>query len=286
MDNKNISSAEMTAYWRCQYPLISGDSLSEKLASNAGIQKAHEFEKKYQYPLIGRKISVRAGWCLQQATEVLLTGKYDACISLGSGFSFLSYYIALAINDKQPKVKYFDVDLSEIIQLRKARIAQLPGNILNPIIANKIETIIVNLENAYQQGIKFTELFSSCNAPVFVIEGIIYFLSKGCVQWIYDGIASYKNAAVIFDYWPAAGPDISKCFKRVIDSLDDFIPEKICGLLSDKELESLCKKGIVKNARLQDVEEEFSKKMGEPAQLINQDEFIPVKLAVSIVGSR
>lgn len=67
MSNENISSAEMTAYWRCKYPLISQDSLSFHLASKNGVEKAHQFEEKYNYPLVARKVSVRAGWFFDQA---------------------------------------------------------------------------------------------------------------------------------------------------------------------------------------------------------------------------
>ena len=60
----DISSAEMTAYWRSLYPLLSGDTLSINLASVEGIQKAKIFEEKFKYPLVGRKVSVRAGFML------------------------------------------------------------------------------------------------------------------------------------------------------------------------------------------------------------------------------
>lgn len=41
--DKDISSAEMTAYWRSLYPKFSYDNASKKLASSSGIAKAHEF---------------------------------------------------------------------------------------------------------------------------------------------------------------------------------------------------------------------------------------------------
>ena len=39
-NDPNISSAEMTAYWRSKYPLLSGDKLSVMLSSENGINKA------------------------------------------------------------------------------------------------------------------------------------------------------------------------------------------------------------------------------------------------------
>lgn len=281
MPNENISSAEMTAFWRSKFPKLSGDHLSVMLASPEGIQKAHEFEKKYQYPLVGRKVSVRAGWCLKQTTKMLLTGDYDSCISLGSGFSLLTYFAALAIAKEKPAVKFYDVDLAEIISLRSERITKLPPHTLDPDVAKKIHTIVCDLEKAYAEGKKFSELFPACKAPVFLVEGIIYFLSKGCVEWIYQGIANYPNSAVVFDYWPEGGPEDSKCFKRMLDSIRDFIPEKVQGLLSQQELTKLCKSPLYKNVTLKEVENTCSQKKGESPQLVDQDEFIPVHLAVS-----
>jgi O-methyltransferase involved in polyketide biosynthesis len=281
MGKENISSAEMTAFWRSNYPQISKDSLSQKLASSEGVQKAHEFEEKYQYPLVGRKVSVRAGWCLQQATEALMVGEYDSCISLGSGFSLLTYHIAAAVSQQKKEIKFFDVDLPEIIQLRKERMARLLINNLVASVLSKIEMLIINLESAFQEKKKFKDLFPNCKSPVFIIEGIIYFLSKDCVQWIYNSIASYEHSAVIFDYWPENGPNISRCFRQVLSSLDSFIPEKTRGLVSQKELAKLCGNRLIKDISLQDAETKLSQAVPEKAQLVNKDEFIPVRLAVA-----
>jgi hypothetical protein len=60
LEDGNISSSEMTAYWRSLYPAHSKDNISKHLASSDGILKAQQFEKKYNYPLVGKKVSVRA----------------------------------------------------------------------------------------------------------------------------------------------------------------------------------------------------------------------------------
>lgn len=278
--NENISSAEMTAYWRCKYPQLSGDRLSVKLASSEGIQKAKEFEKKFQYPLVGRKISVRAGWFLKQVTNLLLTGKYDSCISLGSGFSLLTYLLALATNEQRPAINFYDVDLDEIIHLRKERIDKLPINTLTPQVIRKTHNIAFDLEKAFQEGKKFGDMFPNCEAPLFIIEGIIYFLSKGCVQWIYNSIVNYRNSAVLFDYWPESGPDNSKCFKAMLESIKNFIPEKVRGLLSQQEIIKLCQSPLFSDVSLKEVENEYSREKGEQPQLVDQNEFIPVRLVI------
>jgi hypothetical protein len=65
--------------------------------------------------------------------------------------------------------------------------------------------------------------------------------------------------------------------------LDDFIPEKVSGLLSPQELAQLCQTHLTKDIRLQDAEKYFSQKVNEAPLLINQDEFVPLRFAVAIV---
>lgn len=87
----NTSSAELTAHYRCAFPELSHDSISQLLAPDTS---AKAFIEKYHYELAPRKISVLAGFFLDQATELLNSGKYDSVISFASGFSMLTYLIA------------------------------------------------------------------------------------------------------------------------------------------------------------------------------------------------
>lgn len=50
--NKIISSAEMTAYWRCAYPQWSQDKLSQKLIPQNSVQLANNFIARLNYPLL------------------------------------------------------------------------------------------------------------------------------------------------------------------------------------------------------------------------------------------
>lgn len=157
---------------------------------------------------------------------------------------------------------FIDVDVEEIIFLRKQRIAMIPENKLAQNAINSITMQVTNLELAYQGGIKFGNLFPHCESPLFIIKGIIYFLSKGYVKWIYDGINDYKNSSVMFDYWPEDDPNMSLCFRSVLQSLKDFIPEKVQGLLSQQELAKLSYSKLVKDVYLSDVEIAYSSKLG------------------------
>ena len=71
-----------------------------------------------------------------------------------------------------------------MIRVRRERIKQLPKNTLNSAVSEKIETVEIDLEKAFRQGEKFSDLFpSDCQAPVFVIEGLIYFLSENSIEF-------------------------------------------------------------------------------------------------------
>ena len=78
---------------------------------------------------------MRAGWCQKQAIKLILTKQYDACISLGSGFSLLTYHVANQTSRVQ-NIRFVDVDLKEIISERSARITSLAATKLfdpNPL---------------------------------------------------------------------------------------------------------------------------------------------------------
>lgn len=138
LQQKDVSSAEITAIYRSAIPELSGDTLSEKLVSTAGSERAAEFIEKYNYPLVNRKISVRAGYFLSEATRLLASGHYDSCISLASGFSLLTYYIADK-NINHSHVKYFDTDLPHMIAERAKRIENIKS-LLNPEVVKKNST--------------------------------------------------------------------------------------------------------------------------------------------------
>ena len=279
--DKNISSAEMTAYWRSQYPWLSGDKLSVSLASKEGIAKAHEFEEKFNYPLVSRKVSVRAGFFLKQTVDLLLTGKFDACISFASGFSLLGYYIATAIQNTYPEITVIESDLPNIIQARSARLESMVDQ-LNKDALSKLKTSVLDLEQACREGKSLRELFPAYHSPVFIIEGVIYFLSKQCVNWLINEIAQYPTAAMVVDYWPEDGVSQSECFDRVVQSLKGFMPENIKSFWTESALEEIHQKfSFVKDVPIQYVEHQYSAWCDEEPKFIDQDKFFPVHLLVA-----
>src|SRR3989338_2926077 len=155
-NDPNISSAEMTAYWRSLFPQFSEDLVSLKLASSSGISKAKEFETKFSYPLVGRKVSVRAGFILENIIRLLSSGKYDSCISFASGFSLLTHVAAQKLAEKGiDDITFIDSDLPNMADERKKRIEKISSEILTKDHAKKITIIPLDLELACKKNQSF-----------------------------------------------------------------------------------------------------------------------------------
>ncbi len=284
ISDPNISSAEMTAYWRSLYPHISGDRISLKLASDAGIVKAKDFEAKFSYPLVARKVSVRAGFMLNTSVSLLDSGKFDSCISIASGFSMLTYLIAARVLPELPNLTFIDVDLPHILEARNKRIIAIADDLLDKSILTRIELLAMDLEEVCTAGRSFGDLFPRCERPVFIIEGLIYFLSKRCVDWLIREISSYKNVALLFDYWPEDGTTYSACFKRVVDSLKGFMPENVKSFWSADSIATLSRHfKQTKDRDLKSIENDVIVRTADTPMLIDQNEFFPVRF---FVGSK
>lgn len=213
---KEVSSAEITGVYRCAIPEYSGDTLSALLVSEAGKRRANAFIEKYQYPLVNQKISLRAGYFLTEALRLLNSGLYDACISFASGFSLLMYFVAQ--RSQMSNIQYFDTDFEHMIQERQKRISQV--NQLDQKILSKIQLQACDVEQMYKENLSLKTRFPTCHRPVFIGEGLTYFLSPGCVEWLITEIGSYSQSATIVDYWPEDMLNTSALFARVFPDLN------------------------------------------------------------------
>lgn len=214
--DQDVSSSEITAMYRCKYPEISGDTLSQLLVSPAGKERAQAFIDKYNYPLVNQKISLRARAFLDEASRLIQSGHYDACISFASGFSLLNYLIAKN-NNCAENVNYIDTDFAHMIEERNWRINKIE---LDPAILAKINSHAFDIEQAFKSGKSLKETFPQCHNPIFIIEGVSYFLSTACIDWLFEQIASYDRSAIIIDYWPDDMLETSQLFARVYDDLN------------------------------------------------------------------
>ena len=228
--NADISSAEMTAYYRSVFENISKDNISSLLVSKEGIAKAKAFDAKYNYELVYRKISLRAGFFYEEALDLLKTGCYDSCISFASGFSTLTYTIRkrlVELNDIYSSIKFIDSDLPHIIHERNSRFEELlSNNGIDELIYKKIKANVLDLEEAASKSLSLMDLYPNCKRPLFLIEGVVYFLSTNCLNWLIKEVSEYHKSAIIIDYWPENSLGISRCFSTIYKDLKNFIPEQ------------------------------------------------------------
>jgi O-methyltransferase involved in polyketide biosynthesis len=283
-EQADVSSAEFTAIYRSALPALSGDTLSKELASPAGKEKAQAFIDKYAYPLVNRKISLRAGYFLAEASALINSGNYDACISLASGFSLLSYYIAQQTTG-QSGINYFDTDLSHMLNERNSRIKLIKQQLDQTILA-KIHTKAFDIEQAYQQNANLRELFPDCDRPLFMAEGISYFLSQGCTHWLLEQLACYRQSAIIFDYWPDNMLQISSLFARTYQDLKQgsLFPEQIQTYWSAATLTKISQLfPFTTDWSLTEADQVISSLQtpGLKPQLVNPNQYFPLRLLTS-----
>ena len=226
----DTSSAELTAHYRCAFSNLSHDQLSYQLGPDT---HARAFIEKYDYTLAPRKISVLAGFFLEQATELLNTGRYDSVISFASGFSMLTYLIAER-QTARANIQYIDSDLPDMIAERKQRIeaafADGKLNQADKTVYEKISVMAFNIEQAYQAGKPLKDIFPNCLRPIFILDGVSYFLTPSCMDWLLTEISGYEEAAILLYYWPDDMVKTSSLFAKVFADLKqgkDFREELI-----------------------------------------------------------
>jgi O-methyltransferase involved in polyketide biosynthesis len=220
--DKDISSCEMTALWRSAEPALSKDHLSGLLASVEGRQKTEAYEKA-QYPLAPRHFSLRARYFYDTALKLLTANQYDSLVSIGSGFSLLTTIIASAYQQQNPHkpLDALDTDIEKIIQARQEKIKKID----TPELQTKHR--IIDIEQAYQNKTNLTDLFGQdVKRPIIILEGVSYFLTPGCLQWLFQSVReTYQHAAIIWDYWPSNLVERSAFFRGLLNYFRDGLPD-------------------------------------------------------------
>jgi hypothetical protein len=284
LTEKEISSAEMTAAWRCDEPELSRDQISKLIVSNEGLQKARSYQAT-QYPFASRHFSLRAGYFLQQACKLLSSGHYNALISIGSGLSLLTHCIVAEFEKQHPEGQLFilDTDLPSMINTRIIRMEALAKN-LSPAPQNQFEQRALNIELTYEMNkdnnpSAFKEIFSMKPIhPIFILEGISYFLTKECLSWLFSNVFSYENAAIIFDYWPDDAPKRSSFFIQMLSYFQTNLPENVQCLLSPEHLCALSKSMQFTDMSLRNIEQQLLPKTR--CMLTDEQTHIPAHVRV------
>lgn len=281
-DNKYISSAEMTAFWRCQLPKLSNDEISFELVSHEGKEKAIEYGNN-DYPHAARQMSIRAGYFYQACLNLLNTKSYDSVISFGSGFSLLTLITKEAINSN--KIYIIDSDLQSIILERNRRIANNKFINQKLLTHSKMKSMALDLEKAYLSKKKLSDFLpSECKSPIFIIEGLIYFLSLDCQSWLFSQIkdkSQFTQSALVLDYWPADAPKRSRLFRENVLPFfaEKTTAENVRELMSPKYLQKLKEQSLTyEDISLGDAEEHLIPDNSEKIfSKLSPDEYIPIQ---------
>ena len=271
MSDNLLTSAEMTAYWRSQDPELSGDRLSSLLVSKEGIQLANNF-KEQAYPLIEHHLALRNRFFFTRASRLLKSGRYDACISIGSGLSLLNHYLADAI----PDIVFYDMDLPEVLQMRNERLLKIKDR-FKTTTWERVRSQPVDLEKSFDSKKHLKELLPACSSPIFIVEGVFFYLSQGCFAWFLNESSKYKTGALLFDYWPKGEAEKSSTTKKMLDFLAVSIRERVKMFHHRSEIQKLAApKKVEEDLTIQEVESEFVQK----PRLVNIDQIVPCRYVV------
>lgn len=275
--NKDLSSAELTANYRCAFSELSGDNISHYLSSVAGRELAKDFISKYNYPLARRKISVCAGYFLKEASRLIKTDRYDSVISFASGFSLLVYLIAKN-NLVSPNFTFYDTDLPHMIEERNKRI-ELAKDKLDIKILARLKSKSLDIEQIYKEKQTLKDIFPDCKRPIFILDGVSYFLSVGCTDWLLKQMGSYEHSAVTLYYWPDNMADRSSLFASVQSDLNQgMIKEELKNFWSQETLEKFHQQfPIMKDSALEEIEASIVTDVSQ-RQLVDHNTFFPVRL--------
>ncbi len=284
-EKTTISSAELTANYRCAFPEISGDTVSSLLSSEQGKKLAEDFIARYNYPLVQRKISACAGYFLKEVTRLIQTGHYDAIISFASGLSLLTYRIA----QENPNFEgdFLDTDLDYMINERNKRIKNVVSSALDLDIVKKLHTKTFDIEQAYREGVPLKEVFSQYKKPIFILDGVSYFLSYECVNWFIEQIGDYRYSAFSLYYWPSDMFEQSQLFSTVFKDLNKtMIKEELRSFWDRKTIEKVKSYfDVVKDQSLAEVELDLVKDPTQ-CQLLDANYFFPVRLLTAENSNR
>ena len=275
---KDVSSAEITAIYRSSLPHISGDFLSAQLIQEPGRTRAAAFIEKYNYPLVQRKIALSSSFCRQQANRLLATGLYDSVISFASGFSLLTYYIKKD-NPKLTNIVYYDTDLENMASERMNRLHLLRDSVDMDAL-NSIQIKPFNIEKAYSDGKSLKESFPECRNPIFICDGVVYFLTEGCTRWLIDQAGDYQHSALVLYYWHTQMHAQSQLFSKVFNDLNQGMILETLTHLWDQEMLDHIKKhfSVIQDWTLADYERSLHETKGIAIELTDMKTYFPIQL--------
>ncbi|MCB0327400.1 MAG: hypothetical protein KDD52_07265 [Bdellovibrionales bacterium] len=192
---------EMEAYFRGKYPELSLDPYSRAFCSQEGTELAHTFAQSYAD--YGQYLCLRARIYYEHVTTLLKSNSYDAVISLGTGFSLLTFYLS----EYHSNIRFIDADDAILMKTRKNRM--VPVQKLFGPQTLQVEQKIFDLEKVAKAKGEIQNFFPYKN-PLFLMEGLSLFLNKKNLSWLFQSLQDYAKFTFIYDCFSQGSPALQK----------------------------------------------------------------------------
>jgi methyltransferase (TIGR00027 family) len=195
------------------------DTFSEKFFPRSSWDKIFpyiNFSKGYEYAIQMIQIDVRLGYYYVNARtkhidailSSSLTNEVKQVVNLGSGYDSRAY----RFHQAAPEVRYFEIDLPEMIADKKMRVKEILGALPDwvsyvPIDFNKQLLSEELIKSGYDKNKK----------TLFIWEGVTMYISKEAVMGTLQFIAgqSSPGSSVVFDYVPMAILDLKNRYEQI-----------------------------------------------------------------------
>lgn len=132
-----------------------------------------------------------------------LKNKVKQVVNLGAGYDSRAY----RFHQKAPEVKYFEIDLPEMIADKKIRVQEILGVLPDWVTYVSID---FNKQTLSEELIKAG--YDKNKKTLFVWEGVTYYISKEAVTSTLQFVASQSSpgSSIVFDYIPYSIEEINR----------------------------------------------------------------------------
>lgn len=182
----------------------------EATACNYPEAKARMEEMNNLFPGTQNSIVARVRYFDDYLRSSLNEG-VEQVVVLGAGYDTRAYRIEL-----KDSVKVFEVDYQETQKMKREKIKEIFGHLSEQVVYVNADIESEELNRLLENG------YDPLKKTLFMMEGIIYYLSPGSVDNLLSFIVQHsgRNSKLIFDYFPESmidGTCESEVGKRICE---------------------------------------------------------------------
>lgn len=198
--------------------------------------------------------------------EISIDEGLEQLVILGAGYDTRAYRIEGLKN-----VKVFELDHPNTQNFKIKKIREIFGSIPKNVtyVPVDFETRILNQN--------LLEGYDSSKKTLFVMEGIIYYLSPKAVDKILSFIAENSGSTVLFDYFDQCVVDETCEVGRIFRSYAELVGETLkFGLKEEAIEEFLLERGFsnIKNVNSEDYKQAYFNGINENREICSQVYFV------------